>query len=257
MFILKQKQTKKVFDTLMKQMQQDPNSPVTLEKDPWASQRASTMSLNANLHKPPEKKKKGKQQNAIKPASMFPPSSINESRFNRLDLVPLPQNANNDIQSAPAASTIRVRASAPTHRVNIAEEKIVVKNDKELQADIQPNRRVLQKPVTMHPLAKRQLNRHYTLALERRLPPPTFFRKVKKVALSKVFNDILFLCLAWFIISAVESNRFGEPGFDMTHVLFELSSAYGTAGVSMGFPGTVSDHNYDYDSVADSALCFV
>ncbi|OJD20231.1 hypothetical protein ACJ73_08436 [Blastomyces percursus] len=53
--------------------------------------------------------------------------------------------------------------------------------------------------------------------------------------------DLWYIFLGLFIIAIVEGNRLddtGENGFTMFAVLFEIISAYGTVGLSLGFPNT-------------------
>lgn len=53
--------------------------------------------------------------------------------------------------------------------------------------------------------------------------------------------DLWFVFLGFFIICIVEGDRLAdndEYGFTMFAVLFEIVSAYGTVGLSLGYPGT-------------------
>lgn len=50
--------------------------------------------------------------------------------------------------------------------------------------------------------------------------------------------DLWFIFLGYFIITISEGNRLmaGDPNFSMFAVLFDIVSAYGTVGLSLGFP---------------------
>ena len=51
--------------------------------------------------------------------------------------------------------------------------------------------------------------------------------------------DLWYIFLGFFIIAIAEGPRLqsGDPGFTMFAVLFEVVSAYGTVGLSLGYPG--------------------
>lgn len=51
--------------------------------------------------------------------------------------------------------------------------------------------------------------------------------------------DLWYIFLGLFIISIAEGSRLqsGDPGFTLFSVLFEIVSAYGTVGLSLGYPG--------------------
>jgi hypothetical protein len=51
--------------------------------------------------------------------------------------------------------------------------------------------------------------------------------------------DLWYIFLGLFIISIAEGSRLqsGDPAFTMFSVLFEIVSAYGTVGLSLGYPG--------------------
>ena len=53
--------------------------------------------------------------------------------------------------------------------------------------------------------------------------------------------DLWFVALAWFIIAIAEGGAIqapDKPAFNLFSVLFEIISAYGTVGLSMGYPDT-------------------
>ena len=52
--------------------------------------------------------------------------------------------------------------------------------------------------------------------------------------------DLWYIFLGYFVISIVEGQKLGddsEPRFNMFALLFEIVSAYGTVGLSLGYPG--------------------
>ena len=51
--------------------------------------------------------------------------------------------------------------------------------------------------------------------------------------------DLWFIFLGFFVIAIAEGGPLGsgDPGFNMFSVLFEIVSAYGTVGLSLGYPG--------------------
>lgn len=50
--------------------------------------------------------------------------------------------------------------------------------------------------------------------------------------------DLWFLFLAIFIVCICESKRITQGDFTIFDIMFELTSAYGTVGLSLGFPGS-------------------
>ncbi|KAG5291536.1 potassium ion transporter [Histoplasma ohiense] len=53
--------------------------------------------------------------------------------------------------------------------------------------------------------------------------------------------DLWYIFLGWFLISIIEVNRLdqkGENSFSMFAVMFEIVSAYGTVGLSLGLPNS-------------------
>jgi len=59
---------------------------------------------------------------------------------------------------------------------------------------------------------------------------------------SLFYQHIVWLFLVWFLVVAIESNRITADGsyFDIFKVIFEIASAYGTVGLSLGYPGSVT-----------------
>jgi hypothetical protein len=53
--------------------------------------------------------------------------------------------------------------------------------------------------------------------------------------------DLWFVALAWFVLAIAEGDRLqdpNEPSFNLFNCLFEIISAYGTVGLSLGYPGS-------------------
>ncbi|OBT68801.1 hypothetical protein VE03_02128 [Pseudogymnoascus sp. 23342-1-I1] len=53
--------------------------------------------------------------------------------------------------------------------------------------------------------------------------------------------DLWFVTLGWFIMAISEAHRIqntNQPAFNLFSCLFEIISAYGTVGLSLGYPGT-------------------
>lgn len=78
------------------------------------------------------------------------------------------------------------------------------------------------------------------------LPVMLYGRRISKFALSHAirlfFFSILTIGLITFFICAIESEFLITPDslFNFTKVIFEVFSAFGTVGLSMGFPGSVT-----------------
>ncbi len=76
--------------------------------------------------------------------------------------------------------------------------------------------------------------------------PRLFGRGISKFAISHAvrlfFFSILFIGAVTYLICVAESAflRTPDPTFNFTKVLFEIFSAFGTVGLSMGFPGGVT-----------------
>lgn len=64
-----------------------------------------------------------------------------------------------------------------------------------------------------------------------------FTNQVKSI----VLRDISWLIIAWFVISLIENDRVSFPGdihFTESKVLFEIISAFGNVGLSLGYPNS-------------------
>jgi Trk-type K+ transport system membrane component len=63
---------------------------------------------------------------------------------------------------------------------------------------------------------------------------------VKYQAKNLIFRDVSYLFVALMIITIVEDDRItADPGYSIFKILFELVSAYGTVGLTLGYPGSV------------------
>lgn len=65
--------------------------------------------------------------------------------------------------------------------------------------------------------------------------------------------DLWFLFLGLFIIAIAEAPRLSDPqdyGFQLWDVLFECVSAYGTVGLSMGYPNTDTSFSAQFNTVS-------
>lgn len=63
---------------------------------------------------------------------------------------------------------------------------------------------------------------------------------VKYQAKNLIFRDVSYLFIGLLIISIVEDDKLStDPGITLFKVFFELVSAYGTVGLTLGYPGSV------------------
>ncbi len=62
---------------------------------------------------------------------------------------------------------------------------------------------------------------------------------VAQVAMVLLFRDVFWLYLGFLIICIIERNRLEEGSFTIFRILFEVVSAYGTVGLSLGFPNFI------------------
>jgi potassium uptake Trk family protein len=71
--------------------------------------------------------------------------------------------------------------------------------------------------------------------------------------------DIWFQFLAFFLVSIIERGHIlkGDPGFDSFSVLFEVTSAYGTVGLSTGVPGEDYSLSGSFASLSKVVMLFV
>jgi potassium uptake Trk family protein len=71
--------------------------------------------------------------------------------------------------------------------------------------------------------------------------------------------DIWFQFLAFFLVCIIERNhlRAADPGFDTFSLLFEVTSAYGTVGLSTGVPGEDISLSGRFASLSKVVMLFV
>jgi potassium uptake Trk family protein len=71
--------------------------------------------------------------------------------------------------------------------------------------------------------------------------------------------DIWFQFLAFFLVSIIERGHIlrGDPGFDSFSVLFEVTSAYGTVGLSTGVSGEDYSLSGSFASLSKVVMLFV
>jgi hypothetical protein len=64
--------------------------------------------------------------------------------------------------------------------------------------------------------------------------------------------DLWFIFMGLFIIAIAEGARLqsGDPGFTMFSVLFEIVSAYGTVGLSLGYPGIDESFSAEFNVIS-------
>eukprot|EP00743_Colponemidia_sp_Colp-15_P006442 GILK01006933.1.p1 GENE.GILK01006933.1~~GILK01006933.1.p1 ORF type:complete len:511 (-),score=29.98 GILK01006933.1:706-2145(-) len=73
-----------------------------------------------------------------------------------------------------------------------------------------------------------------------------------------LFRDISLLYLSWFAITAVEQAHLDHDGhFDLFKILFEIISAYGTVGLSIGYPNTTTSFSARWSPFSQLVLCVV
>lgn len=72
-------------------------------------------------------------------------------------------------------------------------------------------------------------------------------------------HDIWWLVLAVFVISTIETGRFlGDPvTYSVFNVIFEVVSAYGTVGISVGLPTAAYSFSGGWRPVSKVILCLV
>lgn len=70
--------------------------------------------------------------------------------------------------------------------------------------------------------------------------------------------DLWYIFLGLFIIAWVEGDRIqdvAEPGFQMFTILFEIVSAYGTVGLSLGYPGINASFSAELRTISKLVIC--
>eukprot|EP00027_Filamoeba_sp_ATCC50430_P003249 CAMPEP_0168557208 /NCGR_PEP_ID=MMETSP0413-20121227/9301_1 /TAXON_ID=136452 /ORGANISM="Filamoeba nolandi, Strain NC-AS-23-1" /LENGTH=668 /DNA_ID=CAMNT_0008588221 /DNA_START=5 /DNA_END=2010 /DNA_ORIENTATION=+ len=73
----------------------------------------------------------------------------------------------------------------------------------------------------------------------------SMFKAMKWHTQSLFYQHIVWLFFAWFLIVCLESDRMEEKnsGFEIFKVIFEIASAYGTVGLSLGYIGSVTSYS--------------
>eukprot|EP00667_Euglena_gracilis_P002669 EG_transcript_2675 len=66
----------------------------------------------------------------------------------------------------------------------------------------------------------------------------------------KCMADLWLLALALFIITATEGNHIKEGKFSIFTLIFEICSAYGTVGLSLGYPGMVTSLSGSFNPIS-------
>ncbi|ELR08836.1 low affinity potassium transporter [Pseudogymnoascus destructans] len=64
--------------------------------------------------------------------------------------------------------------------------------------------------------------------------------------------DLWFVTLGWFIMAIAEASRIqdtNQPAFNLFSYLFEIISAYGTVGLSLGYPGSNASFSAQFNVV--------
>lgn len=71
--------------------------------------------------------------------------------------------------------------------------------------------------------------------------------------------DLWFQILAWFLVSIIERSALlaPQPGFGLFPLLFEVTSAYGTVGLSMSAPGTDYSLSGEFRTLSKVVMLFV
>jgi Trk-type K+ transport system membrane component len=85
-------------------------------------------------------------------------------------------------------------------------------------------------------------------------------RKEVEHEIERIFaRDLTYLFLAWLLISAFETSSLDGPvpRFSMFAILFEIISAYGNVGLSLGYPGTVTSLSAQWTPFSKLILCVV
>ncbi|KAM5354483.1 hypothetical protein ACJ41O_001130 [Fusarium nematophilum] len=70
--------------------------------------------------------------------------------------------------------------------------------------------------------------------------------------------DLWYICLGIFAILIAESKRVmdaGDPSFTVWHVLFEVVSAYGNVGLSLGYPAVATSFSSQFSTISKLIVC--
>jgi len=127
------------------------------------------------------------------------------------------------VNSRNAQPTADAKNSSPMHRRSLNRTQSLtmpIRHKGKLEPDEDPNDKAV-----------------YTTKKPRRTT--NFTNQVKNI----VLRDVSWLIIAWFTISVIEDDRVSFPGdvnFTESKVLFEIISAFGNVGLSLGYPNTVT-----------------
>lgn len=93
--------------------------------------------------------------------------------------------------------------------------------------------------ISAYPIAYVRKYREEEIKLEtkRSVAPPSKLRTLGKYVSSIILHPFTWLYLAVFIISCFELGSEDQAKSDIYKIMFEVTSAYGTVGLSMGYPG--------------------
>jgi Trk-type K+ transport system membrane component len=71
--------------------------------------------------------------------------------------------------------------------------------------------------------------------------------------------DVWFQLLAWFLICIIERGKLTlpQPGFSIFNIFFEVTSAYGTVGLSLGVPHDQNSLSGAFHTLSKVILLFV
>jgi len=81
---------------------------------------------------------------------------------------------------------------------------------------------------------------------------------VRTQAKRLIFRDVFFLVVLFFVICLSEnSNLRNNANFSLWGILFEIVSAYGTVGLSLGFPGILTSFSTEWHPFSRFLLVIV
>jgi len=81
---------------------------------------------------------------------------------------------------------------------------------------------------------------------------------VKVISQKLIVRDVLVVYLAFFVICILEAPSLDtENGFTIFALLFEVVSAYGTVGISLGHPTTVASLSTRFSTTSKLIMCVV
>jgi len=101
--------------------------------------------------------------------------------------------------------------------------------------------------------------------LLRRSTQTSYLEKEKSHNIVSIFQDLLLRDICWiyfalFWIAVAERHKIMDRtavGFSLFRIIFELFSAYGTVGLSLGFPGSVLSLSAQFTPVSKLFVCLI